>query len=51
MSHATHFGDCSLHIGPLDVKSKLAAVNQDGLIKDWVIPKAQGPLQQLHCFC
>ncbi len=46
-----HFGERRLHIARLDVISKLAAVNKDGLIKDWVVPKTQGPLQQLYCFC
>ena len=51
MSHATHFGEGSLHIARLDVTSKLAAVNKDRLIENRVIPKTQGPLQQLYCFC
>lgn len=50
-SHATHFGEGSLYVARMDVISKLALVDKDGLIQDWVIPETQGPLQQLQCFC
>ena len=51
MSRATHCGEGSLQIARLDVISKFAVVDKDGLIENWVVPETHGPLQQVYCFC